>query len=61
MLFRSGLLEPAEVEANLDMGIKTIYEMETEDGKVIRTTGNHPYLVRSQNEELTSSDRKSVV
>ncbi|PIQ06983.1 MAG: hypothetical protein COW72_01375, partial [Candidatus Nealsonbacteria bacterium CG18_big_fil_WC_8_21_14_2_50_37_10] len=30
----------------LDMGKKQIYEIETEDGKKIRTTGNHPYLVK---------------
>ena len=28
------------------MGVKPIYKLETEDGKKIRTTGNHPYLTK---------------
>src|SRR3989344_3964146 len=28
----------------MDMGIKPIYKLTTEDGHTIRTTGNHPYL-----------------
>jgi hypothetical protein len=30
----------------LDMGIQEIYQIRTKSGRVIRTTGNHPYLVK---------------
>jgi hypothetical protein len=43
---KTGKIEPARIKGLLDMGIKPIYKIETEDGKKIRTTGNHPYLVR---------------
>ncbi|MEK7680825.1 MAG: NYN domain-containing protein, partial [Patescibacteria group bacterium] len=36
--------EYQKVKGLLDMGIQEIYEMKTESGKTIRTTGNHPYL-----------------
>ena len=28
------------------MGNKTIYELTTESGRAVNTTGNHPYLVK---------------
>jgi len=40
----SGKVEPAKVKALLDMGEKPIYELTTESGRAINTTGNHPYL-----------------
>ncbi|MDP3043112.1 MAG: NosD domain-containing protein, partial [bacterium] len=43
---KTGKLVPAKIKGLLDMGVKPIYEIETEDGKKIRTTGNHPYLVK---------------
>ncbi len=43
---KTGKLMPAKIKGLLDMGKKPIYEIETEDGRTIRTTGNHPYLVR---------------
>lgn len=30
----------------MDMGIQTVYRLETEEGKWIETTANHPYLVK---------------
>ncbi|MBU1320713.1 MAG: hypothetical protein KKH67_16175, partial [candidate division Zixibacteria bacterium] len=48
---KTGELEPAKINGLMDMGVKTIYEMETEDGKKIRTTGNHPYLVKQTNQK----------
>ena len=42
---KTGELTPANIEALLDMGVKTVYELETASGKKVRTTGNHPYLV----------------
>jgi len=36
------------------MGVKPIYQIETENGKTIRTTGNHPYLAKQ--DELSASD-----
>ncbi|MFH1956488.1 MAG: hypothetical protein ABIJ28_02475, partial [Patescibacteria group bacterium] len=45
---KTGLLEPARINGLLDMGVKPIYKLTTESGKTIRTTGNHPYLVKSE-------------
>jgi hypothetical protein len=42
----TGKLVPAKITALLDMGVKPIFKLETEDGKSIRTTGNHPYLTQ---------------
>ncbi|MEI6280842.1 MAG: tail fiber domain-containing protein, partial [bacterium] len=36
----------AKVNALLDMGVQEIYELTTSSGRKIRTTKNHPYLVR---------------
>jgi hypothetical protein len=41
---KTGTLVPEKILALMDMGVKPIYKLETEDGKTIRTTGNHPYL-----------------
>ena len=46
-----GGLEYQKVEALMDMGVKPIYKLTTESGKSIRTTGNHPYLVRTFSEQ----------
>jgi len=35
-----------KVKGVLDMGYKPIYQLITEDGREINTTGNHPYLVK---------------
>ncbi len=42
----TGKLVPAKIETLLDMGVKPVFELTTEDGKKIRTTGNHPYLIQ---------------
>ncbi|PIQ68448.1 MAG: hypothetical protein COV91_04025 [Candidatus Taylorbacteria bacterium CG11_big_fil_rev_8_21_14_0_20_46_11] len=44
---KTGQLAPAKIKGLLDMGVKPIYKITTEDGKTIRTTGNHPYLVKT--------------
>jgi len=48
IMTRSNLvkIEPHSIKGLLDMGIQPVYKLTTEDGKTIRTTGNHPYLVR---------------
>jgi hypothetical protein len=38
----------AKIKALMDMGVREIYELRTKSGRVIRTTANHPYLVKSQ-------------
>ncbi|MDI6642321.1 MAG: hypothetical protein QME68_08450, partial [Elusimicrobiota bacterium] len=43
---KTGKIEPHKIKGLLDKGVQPIYEIETEDGKKIRTTGNHPYLVK---------------
>jgi len=48
----TGKLVPRKVNALLDHGIKPIYEMATEDGRVINTTAEHPYLVKLYDKEL---------
>ncbi|MBU4482459.1 hypothetical protein KKC16_03360, partial [Patescibacteria group bacterium] len=48
---KTGLLEPARINGLLDMGVKPIYKLTTESGKQIRTTGNHPYLVKNQTDQ----------
>ena len=41
---KTGRLVPARVKQLAYMGTKTIFEIETANGKKIRTTANHPYL-----------------
>jgi len=42
----TGKIEPQRIKELLDMGIKPVFRLTTENGKEIRTTGNHPYLVK---------------
>ncbi|MBM3209447.1 hypothetical protein FJZ40_04115, partial [Candidatus Shapirobacteria bacterium] len=42
----AGQFEWQKVEKTLDMGVREVYELITESGKRIETTGNHPYLAR---------------
>ncbi len=39
----------------MDMGRKPIYELITESGRSIRTTGNHPYLVKAMRDNKNRS------
>ncbi|OGX06207.1 MAG: hypothetical protein A3G87_02395 [Omnitrophica bacterium RIFCSPLOWO2_12_FULL_50_11] len=39
-------IEPRRINALLDMGIKPVYKLTTASGRSIRTTANHPYLVK---------------
>ncbi|MBI3442823.1 MAG: NYN domain-containing protein, partial [Candidatus Sungbacteria bacterium] len=41
----------SKVNALMDMGVKPIYKLTTAGGKTIRTTGEHPYLVRVENQK----------
>ncbi len=43
-----GQIEPRRVLAFLDMGVKPVYKLTTASGRSIKTTANHPYLVRGQ-------------
>ncbi|NCP17513.1 hypothetical protein GW853_03125, partial [Candidatus Kuenenbacteria bacterium] len=40
----TGKIEPHQIKGLLDMGVQPVYRLTTEDGRTIRTTGNHPYL-----------------
>src|SRR3989344_1343338 len=51
-----GKLVWSKVNALMDMGVKQIFELKTEDGKTIRTTGNHPYLAIAQTKNPTNSE-----
>ena len=48
---KTGQFEWHTVENTMDMGIQEVFRLETERGKWIETTANHPYLVL---EELTN-------
>ena len=41
----SGKLVWKRVKKLMDMGVKPIYKLTTEDGRSIETTSTHPYLV----------------
>ncbi|KUK78892.1 MAG: hypothetical protein XD95_0722, partial [Microgenomates bacterium 39_7] len=60
----TGKLEPQRVNALLDMGVKPVFKIETESGKTITTTANHPYLVNLSDDiyqsRLQSRDAQSV-
>ncbi len=43
----TGKLEPHQVKALLDMGVKPVYKLTTQSGKSLKTTLNHPYLTRN--------------
>ncbi|MEW6610867.1 MAG: hypothetical protein AB1352_04575, partial [Patescibacteria group bacterium] len=45
---RTGKLVVFKVNALMDMGVKPIFKLVTAFGKSIRTTGNHPYLVKQR-------------
>ena len=57
---KTGELEPARIKGLLGMGVKPIYKIETEDGKTIRTTGNHPYLARQNKKSTNVADFSGV-
>ncbi|MEK7537082.1 MAG: hypothetical protein AAB584_01415, partial [Patescibacteria group bacterium] len=43
---KTGKIVYRKVKGLMDMGVKPIYKLTTASGKAIRTTGNHPYLVK---------------
>ncbi|MCG2702707.1 hypothetical protein L6273_06270, partial [Candidatus Parcubacteria bacterium] len=43
----TGKIIPSTINGLLDMGVKPVYKLTTQDGKTIRTTGNHPYLAKT--------------
>ncbi|PIX70013.1 hypothetical protein COZ39_04905, partial [Candidatus Roizmanbacteria bacterium CG_4_10_14_3_um_filter_33_21] len=55
----TGKFQYQNVEKTLDMGYKTIYELTTETGKRIETTGNHPYLVRTREHSDNNKTQKN--
>ena len=56
---KTGKLVPAKIQKLWDMGVKPIYKIETEDGKTIRTTGNHPYFVLNKWEDLAVNKKSA--
>ncbi|MFA5942673.1 MAG: tail fiber domain-containing protein, partial [Candidatus Paceibacterota bacterium] len=42
----AGKVVYSRVNALMNMGVQEVFELRTASGRVIRTTGNHPYLVR---------------
>ncbi|MBM3253992.1 MAG: GNAT family N-acetyltransferase, partial [Candidatus Omnitrophica bacterium] len=45
-------IEPHRINALLDMGVKPVYRLTTASGRSIKTTINHPYLVKVQGKEV---------
>lgn len=43
----------------MDMGVKPVFKLTTADGRTIRTTGNHPYLVKGQGSRV-KEDREMI-
>ena len=39
-------IEPHRINGLLDMGVKPVFKLTTASGRFIKTTGNHPYLVK---------------
>ena len=70
---QTGAIEPRQIVGLLPQGKKPVYELVTEDGRTIRTTGNHPYLKKmdkgqwtmdkewTQVSDLRSGDEVAVV
>ncbi|MBL7078032.1 MerR family DNA-binding transcriptional regulator, partial [Candidatus Shapirobacteria bacterium] len=48
----TGKIVPAKIKGLLDMGVQPVYKLTTEDGRTIRTTGNHPYLTKLKAQSL---------
>ena len=44
----SGALEYARIHKMMDMGVHDVYELTTKSGRKIRTTAEHPYLIKVQ-------------
>ena len=57
----TGRLEPHIINKLLDMGVKPVFKLTTQSGKTIRTTGNHPYLVRKSEHKISESEINSSV
>ncbi|UMX47940.1 MAG: NYN domain-containing protein [Candidatus Nealsonbacteria bacterium DGGOD1a] len=57
----TGRLEPHIINKLLDMGVKPVFKLTTQSGKTIRTTGNHPYLVRKPEHKISESEINSSV
>ena len=55
----TGLVEYHLIKALADMGVKEVYELKTKSGRVIRTTGNHPYLVNLRTQMAESAEQKT--
>ncbi|MEK7069668.1 MAG: NYN domain-containing protein, partial [Patescibacteria group bacterium] len=45
---KTGKIVWSKVNALMDMGVKKIYKLTTASGKVIRTTAEHPYLIKKK-------------
>ncbi|MBI2597070.1 hypothetical protein HYW41_02850, partial [Candidatus Daviesbacteria bacterium] len=56
---KTGDWEWHQVEATLDKGIQTVYRLETQSGKWIETTSEHPYLVKNSHQKTASNETVS--
>ncbi|MEK7566714.1 MAG: Hint domain-containing protein, partial [Patescibacteria group bacterium] len=45
---KTGKIVPAKIKGLLDMGVRPVFRLTTANGKTIRTTGNHPYLINKK-------------
>lgn len=49
-------IEPHRINGLLDMGVKPVYKLTTASGRSIKTTANHPYLVRVEGERQNTGN-----
>ncbi|MFH1129109.1 MAG: PD-(D/E)XK nuclease family protein, partial [Patescibacteria group bacterium] len=53
--------EYKKINALMDMGVKEIFEIKTKSGRVIRTTANHPYLIKIQNPKSKIQEKNAKI
>ncbi|MBI5621537.1 hypothetical protein HY933_01575, partial [Candidatus Falkowbacteria bacterium] len=53
---KTGTFVTSKVRQLMNMGVKQIFELTTEDGKTIKTTEKHPYLVHLAEEKISSTN-----
>ncbi len=58
---KTGAFEPVKIKGSLsDKGVQPIYEIEIEDGRTIRTTGNYSYFAPLAPSEVEGSQSKDL-
>jgi hypothetical protein len=56
-----GKVEYHKINGLMDMGVKDVYELRTKSGRVIRTTANHPYLIKMREKNERENTKKESI